>query len=432
MIRLENLNLYYDKGKPSEVWALKNVNLKIEKGEYVAFFGPSGCGKTSLLYTIGGIDIDKITGGSVVVNDRNIREFSNQELAIYRQMGIGIVFQQFNLIPSISALDNVALPMAFLGISSSRRREEALALLGRLGIENLADRYPHELSGGQQQRVGIARALANNPPIIVADEPLGNLDSENANKVLEFLKELNEKDGRTVIMVTHEAWSLRDVGRIFYMKDGEIVKVDEPKTRLMTAKSVSSYLYRELYPELGVSETSAVILANLFLRGYSVDEMKRFEFFLLRRMAGEMDGEAFKVNLDKPFREGGVGLWRQKAEKIARSVEEMIERKKEIEDVCEELERNPATPLYDEVKKIGDWLIEDYAGIVSDIQKIRLEEIISERIQNVISAEHFKRILNLSKGKFGLGLSLRATERISEKLEAILVGNGGLSIKLSQ
>ena len=227
IIKIEKVNLWYDKGKPTEVHALKDISIGIEKGDYVAFFGPSGCGKTTMLYAISGID--RFQEGKVLINNRDISGLSNQELAIFRQTGIGIVFQQFNLVPSLNVLKNVALPMLFVGITSEKAEIEARKLLERLDMLQYADRLPYELSGGQQQRIGIARALANNPPIIIADEPLGNLDSKNAKMVLEFLKELNEKDGRTVIMVTHESWSLRDVKTIFHMKDGVIIDTEKTK-----------------------------------------------------------------------------------------------------------------------------------------------------------------------------------------------------------
>ena len=299
IIRIENVNLWYQKGKPIEFHALKNINIEIEKGDYTAFFGPSGCGKTTMLYAISGID--RFQEGKIFINDRDISELTNQELAIFRQTGIGIVFQQFNLVPSLNVLKNVALPMLFVGISSQKAEIEAHKLLERLDITEYADRYPYELSGGQQQRVGIARALANDPPIIIADEPLGNLDSANATKVLEFLKELNEKDGRTIIMVTHEAWSLRDIKTIFHMKDGEIKNVEEIKGGAV-AESLSKHLYEQLSPEgllVGRKEEpeaeriSARVLANFLLRGYSMDEIRRFESFVNDRFDGKIDRRRF-------------------------------------------------------------------------------------------------------------------------------------------
>ncbi|MDI6717589.1 MAG: ABC transporter ATP-binding protein [Patescibacteria group bacterium] len=426
-IQLENVNLYYDKGKPSEVWALKDVNIEINKSDYVAFFGPSGCGKTTLLYLISGMEVGRLESGKVLINGRDISQFSKKELAIFRQIGVGIVFQQFNLIPSITVLDNVAFPMAFLGISQTRRREEAMKLLIRLNIQQLANRYPHELSGGQQQRVGIARALANNAPIIIADEPLGNLDSENANNVMAFLKELNEKDGRTVIMVTHEAWSLKDVKKIFYMKDGIILKVEEPKAQTEVGKSLSSYYYKGLYPQHSKKELTAKSISYLFLRGYSLDEIKRFEFFLSQRLENKIDAEVFKQVLDRPFKDGGVGLWKKKAEKIAYKTEELISNKKEIEEIYKELEQNPAVPLVEEIANIRNWLLEGYKGKITGIQKMRIDEVIGERIRKIITSENFQKCLTFPKKQFGIGLSRRMAQRIIEKLESIIDQDVNLS-----
>ncbi|MBI2450780.1 MAG: ATP-binding cassette domain-containing protein [Parcubacteria group bacterium] len=419
IIKIQNINLWYDKGKPSETQALKDINLEIEKGEYVAFFGPSGSGKTSLLYLIAGIDQPQ--EGKIYINNKDITSVSKKEAAIYRQIGVGIIFQQFNLIPSLTVLANVALPMAFLGISEDKRKIETLKLLERLGIKEMANRYPFELSGGQQQRVGIARALANNPPIILADEPLGNLDSDNAKRVLEFLKELNKKDGRTIIMVTHEAWSLKDVKRIFYLKDGVVTKTENPTPKTV-AESLSHHLYQELTPELTSVEVSAQSLAQLFMRGYSIEEIKRFEFFLLERLKNHIDSDIFRRVLDRPFKQNGVGLWRQKAERISRFIDDIIQKRKEIKKVYEELEYNLESPIRDEVEKIRMWLIEDYHGKLSELQNHRLNELIAERLKSIITPERFKKIANKSKKEYGVGLSFRSTQKISEKLEAILRG----------
>ncbi|MEK9154756.1 MAG: ABC transporter ATP-binding protein [Patescibacteria group bacterium] len=424
IIKLQNVNLWYDRGKPSEVWALKNIDLDINRGEYVAFFGPSGCGKTTLLYTIAGID--QVNDGKILINNRDISNFSRRELAIYRQIGVGIVFQQFNLIPSLTVINNVALPMAFLGVSEEKRKSEAMKLLERLDIKHLAERYPYELSGGQQQRVGIARALANNPPIIVADEPLGNLDSVNAQKVLEFLKELNEKDGRTIIMVTHEAWSLRDAKKIFYMKDGTILKTEESKPKTV-AESVSKHLYQELSQQMSAAEIAASALANMLLRGYSIDEVKRFEFFLKQHLENKIDSEIFRNVLDRPFAEGGIGLWKQKAKKIADYVNDVIEERKEVDEVYMELEKNPESPLKDEVEKIRMWLLKDYRGKLSELQKIQMEEIISERLRSIIGAPDFLKTVSLSKKQFGIGFSYRTSQKISEKMEMVLKNNNNLN-----
>lgn len=422
IIKLQGINLYYDRGRPAEVWALKDVDLEINKGEYCAFFGPSGCGKTTILYVLSGMESERVSSGQVLINGRDIAKFTKRELAVFRQIGVGIVFQQFNLIPSISVLDNVALPMAFLGISLERRRAEAQKLLERLDIAQYGQRLPAELSGGQQQRVGIARALANNPPIIICDEPLGNLDSENANKVLEFMKELNVKDGRTVVMVTHEAWSLRDARKIFYMKDGKILRVEEPKERGDVAQAVSKLMYKQLNPDMGEPQIMAKALSNMLLRGYSIDEVKRFEFFLLQRLTDHIDGDVFREVLDRSYRNAGVGLWKGKAVKIGLLVEGIMDQRHTVEEIYAMLEKNPESPLVEEVQKMRRWLLEEYKGKVDEQQQLRLDELVAERLRNIITPQNFAQVLNLSKKKFGLGLSMRSSNHIAEKLESILGG----------
>jgi putative ABC transport system ATP-binding protein len=417
IIKMENVNFRYNIGKAYELQALKNVNVEIKTGEYVAFFGPSGSGKTSILYLIAGIEPSQ--KGKIIINGRDIGKFNKKELAIYRQIGVGIVFQQFNLIPTLTVMNNVALPMTFLGIDAKKREKEALRLLGRLGIQNLAPRLPHELSGGQQQRVGIARALANNPPIIIADEPLGNLDSENSKIVLEFFKEMHEKDNRTVIMVTHEAWSLKDVRKIFYLKDGEIIKVEE-----ISAETFKESVSKELFGHIGVtlSPTEALTqsLSHLLLRGYSKEEMSRFQFYLSQRLNNRIGVFDFKNILDMPFKKGGIGLWRQKADKISNYVEDILSQRKKINDINLDLEHNPSSPLMNDLINMRNWLLQGYRGQVNEVQTLRFDEILYERLRNIITTSHFEKILNLPKSQFGVGLSLHTSQSIAEKLDLAL------------
>lgn len=422
IVKLEGVNFYYNRGKPSEAHALKDVNLEIERGGYAAFFGPSGCGKTTLVYLIGGIETENVDEGHILINGRDLRGLSKKELAVYRQIGVGIIFQQFNLLPSLTVLDNVALPMAFLGIGVERRRKEAMKLLDRFGMTKYAERFTSELSGGQQQRVSIARALANNPPLIIADEPLGNLDSENANLALEFLKELNDQDGRTIIMVTHESWSLRDARTIFYLKDGELLKTEQPEKKKEVQKSLSDHLYKNLFPEITPERLMARSLSYMLMRGFSGDEIKRFELFLSKRLSGEIDTPTFIDFLDSPYKEGGVGLWKQRAKKIALTAEDIVEKRKTVEDIYNELEKDPETPLHEEVARMRSWLLEEYKGILSDVQILRFDEAVEDRFRNIISPENFKQVLELSRSEFGVGLATGTVRTISERLETILTG----------
>ncbi len=423
-VKLEDVNFYYNRGKPSEVHALKNINLEIDRGGYTVFFGPSGCGKTTLTYLIGGIETENCDEGHILINNHDLRGLSKKELSVYRQIGVGIIFQQFNLLPSLTVLDNVALPMSFLGISVERRKKEGMQLLDRFGMTQYAKRFPSELSGGQQQRVSIARALANNPPLVIADEPLGNLDSENANKALEFLKELNEKDGRTIIMVTHESWSTRDAKTVFYMKDGEITKRAGPQKshEVESKKTLTDYLFQELFPDITPQNLMARSLSHLFLRGFSGEETKRFELFLTRRFSGALDSETFSELLDSPFKDGGLGLWKQRAQKISAMIEELIQERKTVEEIYLELEKNPELPIYEEVAQLRSWILDGYTGTLSEVQRVRLDEAIEDRLRNIINRESFQKILELSRKDFGVGLSTRTARDASERIEAALAG----------
>ncbi|MFA5131803.1 MAG: ABC transporter ATP-binding protein [Candidatus Paceibacterota bacterium] len=422
IITIKDVNLWYEKGKPAEVQALKNITLNIEKGDYVSFFGPSGCGKTTMLYAIAGID--QYQSGDVFVNGKKMTGLSKKDLAIFRQNGIGIVFQQFNLLPSLTVLQNVALPMSFLGLSSDEAEKNAKKLLERLALLPYANRHPFELSGGQQQRVGIARALANDPPIIIADEPLGNLDSVNAQNVLAFLKELNEKDGRTIIMVTHEAWSLRDVKTIFYMKDGTVTETEKPSGKSI-ADSLKDHLNEQLGGVNGSSassvEMTARVLSNFLLRGYTLDEVSRFEVLLNDRLSGKTTAKEFLASIHSPLASGGIGLWNQKAKRIAHYVDKVMETKKEIHEVLHHLEENPEIAIHDEVCRVRNWLLQsDEAADLSHDQIQSLDQVVSDRMRGYLTAEQFVEILDLPLSKWGAGLSTHHAKVLSEKLESFL------------
>ena len=427
VIKLEDVSFFYDKGKYSEVQALKSVNMEIKQGDYVSFFGPSGCGKSTILYIISGVE--RPDEGKVFINGQNIMDLSQKELAIYRQVGIGIVFQNFNLIPSISNIDNVSLPMAFLGISAEKRQKKAMEILERLGIAQFANRYPHELSGGQQQRFGIARALANDPPIILADEPIGNLDSVNANNVLDLLKELNEKDGKTIIMVTHEAWSLRDVKKIFYMRDGSITRIESKEKPKEFKKVGTGYYYKNLFPELPPVENRAKMIAAMAMRGYSQPEQRRLESFISQRLKEELDKDALRLALDKPYSQGGVGLWRQKAKKIADYVENIIEGEKKLSFFYKKIKETPEAPFSQDIEDLRSWVLKEYKGALTPLQLERLDEGIGERVRNIITTDHFRKILDLPREKGGVGLKIRSSFKMAEKLEAITGGDNNMEEK---
>lgn len=219
IIRAHGLYKSYITGeKPLTV--LRNVSLTIPRGQFVAIMGPSGSGKSTLLYLLGGLD--RPDSGSIVVASQSLEFMSSEDLAQYRGKSIGFVFQSFYLVPTLNALENVALPGIFAGMSRDEREQRAAKLLGALKMSDRLEHRPHQLSGGQQQRVAIARALFNNPPIIMCDEPTGALDSKTGMRVMEMLRHLHARQGKTIVVVTHDMNVAQYADRLIAIRDGEI------------------------------------------------------------------------------------------------------------------------------------------------------------------------------------------------------------------
>lgn len=278
-IKTENLNVIYDLGLPSETKALNDINIIINKEDFVVVFGPSGCGKSTLLYAISGIEGP--TSGKIWVLDRDITQFTSLEAAKFHRLQIGMVFQAYNLIPTLSVIDNVALPQIFRGVPRETKYLRAKILLQRFGILPQANKLPMELSGGQQQRVGIARALINEQPVIFADEPVGNLDSKSAKIVLDILYDLNIKDKKTIILVTHDPTLLKYATHIIYMKDG-IVVGEKKITRKQRDQLVASQIEQpflssplELGSQMPISPKTPLAVATPTTTELSIAEQKR-------------------------------------------------------------------------------------------------------------------------------------------------------------
>ncbi len=249
-VRVSNLVKIYRIGRSVEVQALRGLSMYVKAGEAVIVMGPSGSGKTTLLNIIGGVD--KPTGGSVVVGDTYVHKLSEKELERYRLCMVGYVFQSFNLIPVLTVLENIELPMIALGIEPSIRRRRALWLIRQVGLEERAHHHPSELSGGEQQRAAIAVALANDPPLILADEPTAELDSENALKITSLLISLSREYGKTVIISTHDPRIAVRANRILRIEDGVIkgeytpLEVVSEKARAVSGEDLVSIVKARL------------------------------------------------------------------------------------------------------------------------------------------------------------------------------------------
>jgi len=222
LIEAHNLERKYVTGD-TVVYALADVNLSIRRGEYVSLMGPSGSGKTTFFNMIGALDFP--TAGRIRIGGRDLRELSAKELAYLRCVNIGYIFQNYNLIEVFTALWNVELPMRILGVGQEEARQRAAAILRRVGLGERLDHLPSELSGGQQQRVAIARSLANEPSLLLADEPTGNLDSRTGHEIVQLLSELSEEHGVTVVSATHDHRMLDVSDRVVYLRDGKVERI---------------------------------------------------------------------------------------------------------------------------------------------------------------------------------------------------------------
>jgi putative ABC transport system ATP-binding protein len=220
VIQIEDLSKEYVRDE-FHVAALQHVDIRIEQGEFVALMGPSGSGKSTLLHLIAAMD--KASSGSIRVLGHNLRELSEREIARWRNEHIGFIFQQFNLIPVLTALENVELPLKLTNLSKSERQEHARTALKLVGLEDRLKHYPRQLSGGQEQRVAIARAIVTDPALILADEPTGNLDAASAQEVLTILSRLNMAHGKTIVMVTHDPHAAKFATKVRHLEKGELL-----------------------------------------------------------------------------------------------------------------------------------------------------------------------------------------------------------------
>ncbi|MBT4849460.1 ABC transporter ATP-binding protein [Candidatus Parcubacteria bacterium] len=425
-VRVKNLDVTYFKGKNNEVKALKNISLEIFPGEFIIFFGPSGCGKSTLLYSIAGLEsgID----GDIYIDEKNISEMKDREFEKYHQTKIGMVFQAYYLIPSISVLKNVVLPQMAIGKGAKERKEKAEKLLKHFGVHEQKDKLPTELSGGQQQRVAISRSLVNDPDIILADEPVGNLDSKSALDVMNLFKELNEKQKKTVILVTHDATHLDMADRVFYMKDGEHQDIKVNKTKFervpaVTKRTKEVDLLEKTYGKLGDIEDTVSLeqykarhIVMEILTGYSVDELAGIESRVDQLLtSGSGNYNAIFRYLDKKSEEGGLDMDIRTARKITKELSDLSKR---IHVFHEE-----KIDMQNQIDEIREYLVSEYDVKIKNFKmKIVIDKLLKQRIENDIDKVKFRKGLDLPTKKGGAGLDSRIAQKITRRMELLMLG----------
>lgn len=450
IITAKNLNFTYNKGKDNEYQALINISLDIYPEEFVVVFGPSGCGKSTLLNVFAGLEMPD--SGEISVFDRDLMKMSKNEFAMYHRAQVGMIYQQYNLITSLSVLDNVALPQIFVNVRKGKRNKWSRQLLERFGILKQAHKIPTELSGGQQQRIGIARAIVNNPKIIFADEPVGNLDSISAKNVLDILGELNEKEKKTLILVTHNPENLLYADRIVYMKDGiitrevvnknkhkEIKKKGESEMPKSPTATISDLMraYHGLSPEqinILIMPYKAKVFAHHFITTRNMEETKIFEDVIQRRLLGTISQEELYSILKRNSVEGGVGFDKRTAEKVLRRVNRVIRMAYYVYQKGRQRlnEKGEHEKISDDEKaqKVTEYLLKttynDYYKNLDEIQISRMREAVKERLLGQIQKEGFYKVLDEPFKEGGVGLNAKTAKAITEEIELILILGFGI------
>ena len=429
IIEVSNLKVIYNKGKSNEVRSLDDVSVKIYPQEYVIFFGPSGCGKSTLLYSISGLQAP--TEGHVAISGKKINEMNKKEIVELHQVGTGMVFQAFYLIPSLNVLDNVCLPKVFRGESKTKRKETGIKLLHRFGIVEQSSKFPSQLSGGQKQRVSIARSLVNNPQIILADEPVGNLDSESAVNVLRILKELNEIDKKTVILVTHNAEHLHYADRIVYLKDGKIIKEEVNKDKrpiggesdindkvkmeelttdlkilMRTFKNLSTQQIGALLVPFKANQLMSHVLSNL-----AEEQVNAASGFLKELLFGNINVDNFQSSLDLSYERGGAGWNKHRANSFAARIAGIL---KQVDNLTKR-------GMNEGISLLSKYLMEGFNLNFTQEEARVFESFLKMRIENKFDRIELQQKLDVPKSKGGMGLHKNTAEKVSRELEIIML-----------
>ncbi|NTW29895.1 MAG: ABC transporter ATP-binding protein [Candidatus Moranbacteria bacterium] len=428
IISIDKLRVIYNQGKSNESRALEETNLQIFPKEYVIIYGPSGCGKSTLLYAIAGLQ--KPTYGDIAIDGKAFSKMTKREKLELHQTGIGLIFQAFYLIPSLSILDNVCLPRAFRSEPRSQRELDGIQSLRRFGIVEQADKYPSQLSGGQKQRVAIARALINKPQIVLADEPVGNLDSESARNVLQILKELNEVDQQTIVMVTHNPEHLAYADRVIHMRDGRVIKeeVNKEKRPVEAAKpdessreddaetrelSLLMASFRSLLPQqvnMLLVPYKAKQLLNHLLSDLNEEQVAIAETLVREVLFKNIQSKALMERLDLDYDRGGGGWNRTRAEHFAARLDKILMQVDSLKGRGEE-----------STSGFADYLVTLFHLALDQTQLLRLRNLLALRIRSKIGQTELKKRLDMSKKLGGIGLHTQTAEKIARETEMIML-----------
>jgi len=435
LIVCRDLSIIYNKGKSNEFKALSNVNTDIYEGEYIILFGASGSGKSTLMYSIqGSLPPGE---GTLLIRGDDIYSYPPEDRVYFQRYVMGIIFQSFNLIPSLSVLDNVALPMIFCDADKVSRERRAQSLLDRFGVGHVSHKIPAMLSGGQQQRVSVSRSMVNDPKILLADEPTGNLDSVSTQQVMDKIDEINTFDRRTIIMVSHNASHLSYAHRVYYLKDGLIVReVVNPQRKQIKPVREGETIVTELeelarlYPYDSVDSLRVKSMVNFLTQKYTFKQLTRLEYAISLFIKGRINRDALIKSLISHTDRGGVGVTEVEARRMTSIAQKLIE---QASDVRRYRAKKDNPNIFFSQDKLADRLKEYLVGAfkikLSKDQNENLVEIIADRVTGVSDEEHLNQGLMMAVSGGGLGLGEEEANEITRYFEKIIAQGVDVSYK---
>jgi len=435
LIICRNLDITYNKGKSNEFKALANASTDIYEGEYIILFGASGSGKSTLMYAIQGSLPPG--GGTMLIGGEDIYSIPVDERIYFQRYVMGIIFQSFNLIGSLSVLDNVALPMIFCNADKPTRERRAQSLLERFGVGHVSHKIPSMLSGGQQQRVSVARSMVNDPKILLADEPTGNLDSISTQQVMDKIDEINTFDKRTIIMVSHNAAHLRYAHRVYYLKDGYIVReVVNPQRKQIKPVKEGETIVTELeqlarlFPYDSIESLRVKSLVNFVTQEYTFSQLERLEKAMEYFISGKIDAQAAIKTIVLPYERGGVGISEKEARRMVHVAGTMLNQADDIRRFRRQYDQAHTFFGQDKLsERLRDHLLTVHKMKLTKKQDENLVEVIADRVVGVSGEDEFNERISKSVSGGGMGLSPDEADDITRYFEKIIAQGVDVSYK---
>jgi putative ABC transport system ATP-binding protein len=425
IISLKNLEIVYNLGKSNEYRAADGVTFDIYPEEYIIFFGPSGCGKSTLMYCI--LGALPPTGGEILVAGKNPYKQTADELVYYQRSTVGIIFQSFYLISSISVMDNVSLPQIFAGVPEKERNAHTMELLRRFGVDKQANKLPLNLSGGQQQRVAVARSLVGNPKILLADEPVGNLDSTSSDQVMGMLDDINKKEKKTVILITHDAKYLPYAHRVFYMSDGKCQRIVINPEKEQIYKTEKRAIVTEIeklariHPYLSPEELRVKSVVNYLTQEFNFDQIERLERGIRLAMDGKIDESGFFLFLASPLEKGGAGFDEARARDMASKTLKILNESRDVARYRRNIEQDWFFSKHAWlIQRLRGNLLDGYTGQVRKEQIEPLELAISQRVIGEYKRDDFQKQIGLPIADGGAGFSSSDAGLLTRFLEKLI------------